>query len=70
LIILAALRAKQLQRGSTPRIEVDLRRRKNSSIALEEIKRGLVDFTITPLEIMPNGTRVVPEVEEVVVAVK
>ena len=65
LIILAALRAKQLQRGSTPRIEVDVRRRKNSSIALEEIKRGLVEFTITPLEIMPNGTRVVPEVDEV-----
>lgn len=68
LIILAALRAKQLQRGSTPRIEEDLRRRKNSSIALEEIKRGLIEFTITPLDILPNGTRVVPEPDELTAA--
>jgi DNA-directed RNA polymerase omega subunit len=65
LIILAALRAKQLQRGSTPRIEADLRRRKNSSIALEEIKQGLIEFTITPLDILPNGTRVEPVVDEI-----
>lgn len=47
LIIVAALRSKQLQRGSHPRIEVDQQRRKNTSIALEEAKRGLVPFTIT-----------------------
>ncbi len=47
LIIVTALRAKQLVRGSLPRIEVDSQRRKNTSIALEEVKRGLVPFTIT-----------------------
>jgi DNA-directed RNA polymerase omega subunit len=46
LIVVAALRAKQLLRGSLPRIEVDMRRRRNTSIALEEVKRGLVPFTI------------------------
>jgi DNA-directed RNA polymerase omega subunit len=47
LIIVTALRAKQLLRGSHPRIEVDSQRRKNTSIALEEVKRGLVPFTVT-----------------------
>lgn len=45
LIVVTALRAKQLLRGSAPRIEVDSQRRKNTSIALEEVKRGLVPFT-------------------------
>lgn len=47
LIVVAALRSKQLLRGSTPRIEADPRKRRNTSIALEEVKRGLVPFTIT-----------------------
>ena len=47
LIVVAALRSKQLQRGSIPRIEVDRQRRKNTSIALEEVKQGLVPFTLT-----------------------
>jgi DNA-directed RNA polymerase omega subunit len=47
LIVVAALRSKQLQRGSLPRIEVDPQRRKNTSIALEEVKQGLVPFTTT-----------------------
>jgi DNA-directed RNA polymerase omega subunit len=55
LIVVAALRAKQLLRGSLPRIEVDTRRRRNTSIALEEVKRGLVPFTITALEQKVNG---------------
>jgi DNA-directed RNA polymerase omega subunit len=50
LIVVAALRAKQLLRGAVPRIEVDSRRRRNTSIALEEVKRGLVPFTVTPEE--------------------
>ena len=44
LIIIAGLRTKQLLHGSTPRIEVDKGRRRNTSIALEEVKRGLVPF--------------------------
>lgn len=46
LIVVAALRSKQLLNGSLPRIEDDARRHRNTSIALEEVKRGLVPFTI------------------------
>ena len=46
LIIVAGLRSKQLVRGSLPRIEADPRRRRNTSIAVEEVKRGLVPFTM------------------------
>jgi DNA-directed RNA polymerase omega subunit len=49
LIIVAALRTKQLLHGSTPRILADPLKRRNTSIALEEVKRGLVPFTLTEL---------------------
>ena len=45
LVIVAALRNKQLLRGSPSRIEADPLKRKNISIALEEVKRGLVGFS-------------------------
>ena len=45
LIVVAALRNKELLRGATPRIEADPLRRRNTSIALEEVKQGLVPFT-------------------------
>jgi DNA-directed RNA polymerase omega subunit len=44
LVIVAAQRSKQLQRGSRPRIGSDPNRRRNTSIALEEVKLGLVPF--------------------------
>lgn len=47
LIVVSALRSKQLQRGALPRIASDSLKRRNTSIALEEVKRGLVPFTIT-----------------------
>jgi DNA-directed RNA polymerase omega subunit len=47
LIVVAALRTKQLTRGAVPRIEADPLRHRSTSIALEEVKRGLVRFTIT-----------------------
>ncbi|MDQ3802901.1 MAG: DNA-directed RNA polymerase subunit omega [Acidobacteriota bacterium] len=47
LIVVAALRNKQLTRGAAPRIEADPQRHRNTTIALEEVKRGLVPFTIT-----------------------
>jgi DNA-directed RNA polymerase omega subunit len=50
LIVVAALRNKQLTRGATPRIEADPRRHRNTTIALEEVKRGLVPFTITRVQ--------------------
>jgi DNA-directed RNA polymerase omega subunit len=49
LIIVAALRAKQLLHGAQPRIETDIARRKNTSIAMEEVRRGLVHFEKTAL---------------------
>ena len=64
LIIVTALRAKQLLRGSHPRIEVDSQRRKNTSIALEEVKRGLVPFTVAGEEHDEDGNNVQPIIGE------
>jgi DNA-directed RNA polymerase subunit omega len=47
LIILAAKRSKQLQRGARPRIDIDTLKHKNTRIALEEVMRGRVNFTVT-----------------------
>jgi len=47
LIILAAKRSKQLQRGARPRIEIDPVKHKPTRIALEEVMRGKVNFTVT-----------------------
>jgi len=44
LIILAAKRSKQLQRGARPRIEIDPTKHKPTRIALEEVVRGAVQF--------------------------
>lgn len=46
LIVVAALRYKQLLRGAAPRIAADPLRHRHVSIALEEVKQGLVPFTI------------------------
>ena len=46
LIILAAKRSKQLQRGATPRIDIDAQKHKPTRIALEEVMRGRVGFDI------------------------
>ena len=46
LIILAAKRSKQLQRGASPRIEIDPQKHKPTRIALEEVMRGRVGFDI------------------------
>jgi DNA-directed RNA polymerase subunit omega len=46
LIILAAKRSKQLQRGAHPRIEIDPVKHKPTRIALEEVMRGKVNFTL------------------------
>jgi DNA-directed RNA polymerase omega subunit len=46
LIILAAKRSKQLQRGARPRIEIDAAKHKPTRIALEEVMRGKISFTI------------------------
>jgi DNA-directed RNA polymerase omega subunit len=46
LIILAAKRSKQLQRGARPRIEIDALKHKFTRIALEEVIQGTVPFHI------------------------
>ena len=44
LIILAAKRSKQLQRGARPRIEIDPLKHKPTRIALEEVIQGTIRF--------------------------
>lgn len=55
LIVVAALRSKQLMRGSPPRIEADPKKRRNTSIAIEEVKQGLVPFTLTDGKQAPDS---------------
>ena len=43
-VVVAGLRAKQLLRGSKPRIEPHPNKRKNTTIAVEEVRRGLIRF--------------------------
>jgi DNA-directed RNA polymerase subunit omega len=47
LIILAAQRSKQLQRGARPRIEIDPTKHKPTRIALEEVVQGTVSFHVS-----------------------
>jgi DNA-directed RNA polymerase omega subunit len=44
LVILATHRSKQLLLGAQPRIVADRLKRRNTSIALEELRRGLILF--------------------------
>lgn len=46
MIILAAQRSKQLQRGANPRVEADPRKMKSTRIALREIDEKKVNFEI------------------------
>jgi DNA-directed RNA polymerase omega subunit len=50
LILVAAQRSKQLQRGARPRVEMDSARHKPTRIALEEVARGKVIFTLLEKE--------------------
>ena len=50
LIIVAAQRSKQLQRGARPRVEgMDTQRHKPTRVALEEVQQGKVSFNLTDL---------------------
>jgi DNA-directed RNA polymerase omega subunit len=46
LIIVAAQRSKQLQRGARPRVDLDPLKHKPTRIALEEVERGKIGFSI------------------------
>jgi len=68
LVLLAGRRSKQLLNGALPRIPADPMKRRNTSIALEELRRGLVPFTAldrnasqmspTAIDTIANHTRV------------
>jgi len=47
LILIAAQRSKQLQKGAQPRIDVDPRKTKSTRIALEEVRNKKIQFQIT-----------------------
>jgi len=46
MIILAAQRSKQLQRGALARVELDIRKTKPTRIAMKEFKDRKVNFEI------------------------
>lgn len=46
MIILAAQRSKQLQRGANPRVEMDPRKSKTTRIAMKELENKKVNFDI------------------------
>lgn len=50
MILLAAQRSKQLQRGADPRISTDTRKSKHTRIAMEEIKQRKVRFRVLDQE--------------------
>lgn len=47
MIIVAAKRSKQLQRGARPRINIDPQKHKPTRIALEEVLQRKVNFELT-----------------------
>ena len=55
LIVVASLRTKQLLHGAHPRIEADPLKRRNTSIALEEVRQGLVSFVNNTKDEKENG---------------
>lgn len=46
MILLAAQRSKQIQRGALPRVEMDPRKRKPTRIAMKEFQDRKVNFKI------------------------
>ena len=50
MIILAAQRSKQLQRGAQSRTDIDIRKHKPTRVALREIDERRINFTFTDVE--------------------
>jgi DNA-directed RNA polymerase omega subunit len=50
LIIVAAQRSKQIQRGARPRVDMDAQRHKATRVALEEVQQGKIAFHFTEKE--------------------
>ena len=51
MIILAAQRSKQLQRGAISRVDIDTRKNKPTRVAMKEIENRKVNFEIQELEV-------------------
>lgn len=47
MILLAAQRSKQLQRGAESRVDIDTRKNKPTRVAMKEIQNRRVNFKIT-----------------------
>ncbi len=47
MIILAAQRSKQLQRGAISRVDIDTRKHKATRVAMRELKEEKVNFVFT-----------------------
>ncbi|MDT7542627.1 MAG: polymerase Rpb6 [Acidobacteriota bacterium] len=50
MIIVAAQRSKQLQRGARPRVDMDTQRHKSTRVAIEEVQQGKVNFDLIERE--------------------
>jgi DNA-directed RNA polymerase omega subunit len=46
MIILAAQRSKQLQRGATSRVDIDIRKSKPTRVAMKELEEKKINFEI------------------------
>ena len=57
MIILAAQRSKQLQRGANSRTDIDIRKSKPTRVALREINEKRVNFNFTDQndKVVPAG---------------
>ena len=53
MIILAAQRSKQLQRGAISRTDIDLRKHKPTRVAMRELEERRVNFAFTDVEEEP-----------------
>jgi DNA-directed RNA polymerase subunit K/omega len=51
-IVLACLRSKQLMKGATSRLEATPAKHKNTTIAIQEVKQGLIYYEFIPEELV------------------
>lgn len=56
MIILAAQRSKQLQRGALARVDMDIRKTKPTRIAMKEFENRKVNFSFTD-QLAENGEK-------------
>ena len=63
LVLLAGRRSKQLYKGALPRIPADPLKRRNTSIALEELRLGLVPFSAFNRKVSQTADSELPNAE-------